>query len=310
MVRLLIYLYYYIYSNTTQICEYLLTIFNIFILNVNLFFEVKMKIGIVSLGLIGGSILKALAGSGNELFAVTRNKETIEKAKIYTDKISDDMSVLSVCDVVFAASPINKTLEILDKLEEIVSPDCIVLDCASVKEFVMQKKRSYKFIGSHPMAGTENAGFDASFKELFQGAKWVLTPSNDITKEDIELVKEVIVQTGAEVILADSKEHDEAAALISHMPLIIAQSLFYCAMDNNLALKLASSGFRDMTRLALSNLQMALDMKQYNSENINKALDKLNKSLSFVKNTKDLNFLNDIKNMRSDMYSDEGKNIF
>ena len=126
-----------------------------------------MNIGIISLGLIGGSILKALAGFDYAIYAVTRNKQTIEAAKKYTNNISDNINTLSDCDVVFIASPINKTIEMLDKLENIVKPECIVLDCASVKEFVMQKKRPYKFIGSHPMAGTENNGFDASFKELF-----------------------------------------------------------------------------------------------------------------------------------------------
>ena len=117
-----------------------------------------MNIGIVSLGLIGGYILKALADAGMEITAVTRNKNTIEEAKQYTKNVSDNFETLKNCDVVFVASPINKTVEILDILEAIVKPDCIVLDCASVKEFVMQKQRPYKFIGSHPMAGTAESG--------------------------------------------------------------------------------------------------------------------------------------------------------
>ncbi len=268
-----------------------------------------MKIGIVSLGLIGGSILKVLSESDNTLYVVTRNKETIEKAKKYTQNSSDNIKTLKDCNIIFVASPINKTLEILDELESIVDKNCIVLDCASVKEFVMQKKRPYKFIGSHPMAGTEFNGYDASFKELFIGAKWVLTPSDNINDEDIKIVKNIINQTGAEVVITNAKEHDEAVALISHMPLIVSQALFYSAQSNTLALKLASSGFRDMTRLSTSNLEMANDMKVYNSANINNAIGKLISSINLLQKTKDFKILADIKNTRSQMYSSEGKNI-
>ena len=267
-----------------------------------------MKIGIVSLGLIGGSLFKKLCETEHEIYAVTRNEETIKKAKKYCKNVSSDYQTLRACQIVFVATPINKTLEILDILEPIVSNDCIVLDCSSVKEFVMKKNRPYKFIGSHPMAGTENSGFDASFKELFEGAKWVLTPDNATLEKDIETTEEIIELTGAEVIIADAKEHDEAVAIISHMPLLLAQSLFDSAKDNKLALKLASSGFRDMTRLAMSNLEMAKDMREYNAENIDTALNKLYSSINFLKNTKDLKIYADIKSTRKSMYSDEGKN--
>ncbi len=269
-----------------------------------------MKTGIISLGLIGGSLFKCLSRTGNEVYAVTRNKETIVKAKHWCDNVSDDINLVKDCDVIFVASPICKTLDILDKLETIVRSDCIVLDCASVKEFVMQKKRPYKFIGSHPMAGTEFSGYEASFKELFEGAKWVLTPQEGISREDIELVEKIIKKTGAQVIITTAKKHDEAAALISHMPLLISQAVFKSACENPLAMQLASSGFRDMTRLSMSNLQMAQDMREYNSDNIKKALDKFEFELKKLSVTKDSQIFSEIKSAREKMYSAEGKNIF
>lgn len=268
-----------------------------------------MKIGIISLGLIGGSLFKCLVESEHEIYAVTRNKETIEKGKEYTQNICDDFSILKDCDVIFVASPINKTVEILDKLETIVGNNTMVLDCASVKEFIMEKKRPYKFIGSHPMAGTEFTGFDASFKELFKGAKWVLTPQDNIEEKDIITVKEIIKLTGAQIIITTPKEHDMAVALISHMPMLIAQAIYKTASDNDLALKLASSGFRDMTRLAMSNPTMANDMLNYNSQNIDKAVDLLNLSIKNLKISKYFETCADIKQQREKMYSQEGKNI-
>ena len=269
-----------------------------------------MKIGIVSLGLIGGSLFKCLTQTEHQIYAVTRNPDTINQAKKLSQHVSDDYTILKDCNIVFISSPINKTLDILDKLEQIVDNNCIVLDCASVKEFVMKKERPYKFIGSHPMAGTEFSGYNNSFKELFVGAKWVLTPSKKISENDIKITEKIIKSTGAIPIITDAKQHDRAVALISHMPLILSQSLFNCVKNDELALKLASSGFRDMTRLATSNLEMAEDMKKYNSQNIEAAFDNLAVSINEIKNTKDLKILADIKNMRSNMYSNEGKNIF
>lgn len=268
-----------------------------------------MNIGIISLGLIGGSLFKCLALTEHNIFVVTRNEQTLQKAALHSANVSSDISSLKNCDIVFVASPISQTLNMLDKLEHILSPDCIVLDCSSVKEFVMEKKRPYKFIGSHPMAGTENAGYDASFKELFHGAKWVLTPGTDISETDISVVSDIINLTGAKIIIADAKEHDKAVALISHMPLLLSQALFHCASQNKLALRLASSGFRDMTRLAMSNLSMAQDMRDFNALNIDDALFDLQNSVEFLKNAKVPEIFADIKNVRSNMYSSEGKNI-
>ena len=268
-----------------------------------------MKIGIISLGLIGGSLFKCLSRTEYEIFGVTRNKDSIAKAKHWSDNVSDDINIIKDCDIIFIASPISKTLEILDKLETIVSSNTIVLDCASVKEFVMQKKRPYKFIGSHPMAGTEFSGYDASFKELFEGAKWVLTPSIGITQSDIEIVEKVIRKTGANTIITTAKEHDEAVSLISHMPAIVSRAIFKTAQGNSLALKLASSGFRDMTRLAMSNIEMIKDMQTYNKENIETAVNTIIENIKYLKDTQDINLIKEIKLQRELMYSSEGKNI-
>lgn len=268
-----------------------------------------MNIGIISLGLIGGSLLKALTKTNNTLYAVTRNTQTIKKAKKYTENISSDINILSDCDLVFVASPINKTIEILKKLESVVSSDCIVLDCASVKQFVMKEKYSYKFIGSHPMAGTEFSGYEASFEELFKGAKWVLTPSDQISQKEIDIVSNIINSIGAEVIITNAKEHDNAVALISHMPLLLSQALFLSASKNQLALKLASSGFRDMTRLSMSNLEMANDMMLFNKDNIKSTMQILFDNIDFLEKTKDKNIFESIKTMRKNMYSQDGKNI-
>ncbi len=251
-----------------------------------------MKIGVLGLGLIGGSIFKRLRQLGFDVIGVS-NSQTGEG-------IFGDIESLASCDLVFVCTAMNKCLETLDKLEVILPQTTVVTDVCSLKRFVCNKKRTYKFIPSHPMAGTEHKGFENSFPELFQGAKWVLTP---IFGEDgLELLRDIIEQLGATPIITTPEKHDEAAALISHMPLLVAQALFLCAQDNPLALEMASSGFRDMTRLALSNEEMANDMFTMNSANIQNGILKLYKSLGDLTHGNYPELIKEIKTQRGKMF--------
>lgn len=271
----------------------------------------NLKIGVVGLGLIGGSIFKALCALGSEVYGVSRSIPTIEKAKKYTQNVSKSLLSLKKCDVVFVCVPMNHTMKVLDKLEKILSEKSIVTDVCSLKRFVCEKERPYKFIPSHPMAGTENSGFENSFETLFQGTKWVFTPCprSTATKAEVKKVTDIVAALGAKPVFTTTNEHDEAVALISHMPMLIAQAIFKTAEDNNLAMKLASSGFRDMTRLALSNDEMANDMINLNSDNIQKALLKLYSNVGGLLE-KDYNEqIREIKMLRQSMYNSSGKSI-
>lgn len=249
-----------------------------------------MKIGVVGLGLIGGSIFKVLTKLNYDVVGVSQSQSGENIHKTY--------DVLKTCDIVFVCSAMNKTLEILDKLEEILLPDTVVTDVCSLKSFVCKKRRPYKFVPSHPMAGTEFQGFENSFEELFKGAKWVITP---VFGKDERLI-ELIEQMGAKPVITTPEKHDEAAALISHMPMLIAQAIFKTAQDNELALEIASSGFRDMTRLAMSNVEMANDMIQMNSDNIQTGILKLYKTIGDLTNSNYLEQIKDIKSKRQLMF--------
>lgn len=249
-----------------------------------------MKIGIIGLGLIGGSIFKDLVKLGYDVIAVSNSQNG--------EKIYKDYKVLKDCDVVFVCSAMNKTLSILDKLEDILSEETIVTDVCSLKQFVCNKKRSYKFIPSHPMAGTEHKGFENSFEGLFKNAKWVITP---VYGNDERLIK-IIKALGAKIVETTPDKHDEAVALISHMPMVIAQAIFKTASENPLALEIASSGFRDMTRLAMSNTEMANDMVIMNSDNIQTSILKLYKSIGDLTNSDYLEQINEIKLNRQSMF--------
>lgn len=244
-----------------------------------------MKIGIIGLGLIGGSIFKELR-QNHDVIAVSRS--VVEK------NVFREYSVLSDCDLVFVCTPMNVTLEILSILESVLSENTIVTDVCSLKSFVSKKRYNFKFIPSHPMAGTENSGWESSFVGLFKGAKWAITPLDGIILSEQEVLENIIKELGATPIITTPLEHDEAVAFISHFPLVVAQALCKNIEDNKLAQILASTGFKDTTRLALSNTEMAFDMVDYNKENIIKALDCFN---------------DNIKKMINDDYKQEAKII-
>lgn len=246
-----------------------------------------MKIGIVGLGLIGGSLFKELK-KNYEVVAVSQSQ--------MGDNIFKSYDVLKDCDLVFVCTAMNKTLGVLDELENYVSKDTVVTDVCSLKEFVSKKSRPYRFIPSHPMAGTEHKGFENSFEGLFKGAKWVITAS-----EAPELL-EIIQYLGAKPVFTTAKEHDEAVAMISHMPMVIAQALMLAAEDNPLALEIAASGFRDMTRLALSNEEMACDMVSMNSKNIEQAILKLYKAAGDLTSGDYPEIISKIKETRAKMF--------
>lgn len=246
-----------------------------------------MKIGIIGLGLIGGSLFKDLI-KNYDVIAVSKSQSG--------DKIFKSYDVLKDRDLIFVCTPMNKTLAVLDELEKFLHHETVVTDVCSLKKFVSEKQRPYKFIPSHPMAGTEHKGFENSFEGLFKGAKWV------ITGEKNNLLEEIINYVGAKPVFTTAEEHDEAVAMISHMPMVIAQGLMLAAKDNPLALEIASSGFRDMTRLALSNEEMANDMVTMNHKNIEHAILTLYKAVGALTNGDYPKTIAELKNIRSKMF--------
>lgn len=259
-----------------------------------------MKIGIIGLGLIGGSLFKDLSHD-YDVIAVSKSQNG--------DRIFKTYDVLKDRDIVFVCTPMNKTLKVLDELEGFLSPDTVVTDVCSLKQFVCQKQRPYKFIPSHPMAGTEHKGFENSFEGLFKGAKWVIindahsaySERESVCKASERLIS-LINYLGAKPVFATAEEHDKAVAMISHMPMVVAQALVLMAKENPLALEIASSGFRDMTRLALSNEEMACDMVSMNHKNIEQSILKLYSAIGELTNGDYLKTISEVKNIRSKMF--------
>ena len=257
-----------------------------------------MKIAVVGLGLIGGSIFKRLKREGYDVIGISSSQQG--------DSIYSEYSFLADADVVFVAVPMKATLKTLHKVAQYVTKETIVTEVSSVKNYLEGSAFSFKFIPSHPMAGTENFGFINSFPELFDGAKWVITPVEDGI--DTSVLELLIKRMGAIPVYMSIQEHDKAVATISHLPMLISQALFKQASNDESSLKLAASGFRDMTRLAMSNVDMATDMIDLNSDNIQEALLRLYSTIGDLLGNYTVENLADIVDSRRNMYKD-GKNI-
>lgn len=257
-----------------------------------------MRIGVVGLGLIGGSIFKVLSKNGYDVVGVS--------SSVQLENVSSEYLILQGCNLVFVCTPMRATIDVLTKLESFVASETVVTDVCSLKGFLAGRKYSFDFIPSHPMAGTEFSGWENSNEDMFEGAKWVITPISK--NSNVELLADLVKEMGAFPVYSTPKEHDEAVAMISHAPMVLAQALFKSVQGNALAMKLASSGFRDTTRLAGSNPVMAEDMVGLNSENIQKSLLNVYASVGDLLANYSNSTISEIAEKRKAMYI-EGKNI-
>lgn len=247
------------------------------------------RIAIIGLGLIGGSIGLALKGANlpdAEIAGTARTRDTLQKAKKMGAIDVGERTAADVvrgARVVIIASPILTIPRILDEIAPVLEEGTVITDCASTKGAVMRWAKeklpdNVYFVGGHPMAGKESQGIDVAEADLFRGKPWVIVPPVDAPEEAVKSVVALAQLAGAEPVFMDAEEHDSYVAAISHLPLTVASALFSVAFGSaawpELA-SLASSGFRDTTRLASSSPEMAHDIMQTNRDNIVHWIDRL-----------------------------------
>lgn len=259
-----------------------------------------MKIGVIGLGLIGGSILQRLS-KNHQMYAVSASSAT--EASLYA-KTSMEYEILSDCEVIFVCRPMNKINETLLALNGIISENAIVTEISSVKNFILRDNLKYNLISSHPMAGSEKTGFASANVNLFEGAKWVI-------ERECEILKNLILEMGATPVVCSNEEQDKACAAISHFPLFMSIALFDMTQGDKYAKLLAASGFRDMTRLAAGSPEMSFDFMKYNADNINSVCELFIEKLNNLKNLPDdekMKLFREVQKQRLEMYDNEGKN--
>ncbi|HAE43984.1 MAG TPA: prephenate dehydrogenase/arogenate dehydrogenase family protein [Lachnospiraceae bacterium] len=245
------------------------------------------NIGFIGLGLIGGSVAKALRRVYPDLTitAYNRNHEVLDMAvRDGTVSIASDESLeaFSGCDIIFLCVPVVTALQFMDRLTELVRPGTILTDVGSVKgeihRYIEERGLTDRFIGGHPMAGSEKTGYTNASDRLVENAWYIMTPSAGVPKEKIKGMKEMLESIGALPLIMDYREHDKVTAAISHLPHVISASLVNLVHDldgpEEYMRTIAAGGFRDITRISSSSPQMWQEICLSNPDNICYMLDK------------------------------------
>ena len=263
-----------------------------------------MNIGIVGLGLIGGSLgLDLLMArqdqDSNYVWGISRNPETCKQAEaiaavnIASTSIEDIPDrILAQTDIVVICTPIATILPTIAALAPQLKANVIFTDVGSVKTAIVEpasqicQKFNQRFVGSHPMAGKTFQGILAAEKNLFQDRPCVIIPSNDL--EAVEKVRSLWQSVGMNIYECSPEEHDRAVAMISHAPVMISASLIAsCQKESDyhvlkLAQNLASSGFRDTSRVGGGNPELGRLMAEYNQEAVLRSLHTYQESLQEI----------------------------
>lgn len=246
----------------------------------------KRNILVAGLGLIGGSLAKAIKRHDDcYVYGYDHDESTLAYARNegIIDEIATSFSdAAQQVEIIFIATPISVTIELMRQLDETpLDHEVIVTDVSSVKGSVLSVANQLEndhiiFIGGHPMAGSHKTGIFAAKEHLFENAVYVLTPTRECKTEQIELLKDTLKETKSNFLILQPEEHDEMTSVISHFPHLIASSLVHQARKweqvHEYLPELAAGGFRDITRIASSNPKMWQDIFQHNSPKMSKLL--------------------------------------
>ncbi|MBD2771860.1 prephenate/arogenate dehydrogenase [Iningainema tapete] len=233
-----------------------------------------MNIGILGLGLIGGSLGLDLRSHGHHVLGVSRRESTctLAHAKGCVDEASVDMKLLSAAEVVFICTPLGLIIPTFAQLIAHLPENTVVTDVGSVKTPIVKELSSYRhnFLGGHPMAGKTDSGIEAATLHLFANKPYVLTPLADTPTAATSLVDKIVRELGAIIYYCSPEDHDRAVSWISHLPVMVSAALIAACMNEpdanvlQLAQKFASSGFRDTSRVGGGNAELGVMMARYN----------------------------------------------
>ena len=239
-------------------------------------------IGVVGLGLIGGSLALDLRAQGLRVQALVHRQATAQRARLrgLADQVSTDPAVLAECALVVLALPLDRLLEPSSELLGALPARAVITDVGSVKGPVLDRWGQWpRFVASHPMAGTAQAGVEAGLAGLFAGRPWVATPTDATDPEALAVVRGLAEAVDAQWIECQASDHDQAVALISHLPVLLGAALIEAAGQAPLARALASSGFADTSRVGGGNPELGSLMARYNREALLAALARYRTSL-------------------------------
>jgi prephenate dehydrogenase len=252
------------------------------------------RVALIGTGLIGGSVGLALARAGVDVVGYDRDPSRTERAKelgVVGEIAPNLASAVAGVDGVVVAVPVGHVAAVVVDALDAGAP--LVTDVGSVKAPVVaaveqqRPELSSRFVGGHPMAGSEQDGLDGADADLFVGATWVLTPTAATDPEAFQAVRSLVVGLGAEAVEVSPGQHDALVAVVSHVPQLAASTLMDVAATRGerhaTLLRLAAGGFRDMTRVAAGHPGIWPDICVANRDAIVAALDEYVAALSDVR---------------------------
>ena len=247
-----------------------------------------MNIGIIGLGLMGGSLAKAVKryGIAKKVYGFTnseKNKKDILELNL-VDELVDLETLKKVSDVLILAIPVDAIISMFPNFLDI-DENTTIIDMGSTKEYIVKnipEKIRKNFIAAHPMTGTEKSGPKAAIDDLYEGKTVVLCDLEDNTEVHINRAYEIFQAIGMRIVVMNSSRHDIHACYMSHLPHLISFSLANTVMgheDPKSIIALAAGGFKDMTRIAKSSPIMRSDIFKQNKKNLLDSMDLFEKHL-------------------------------
>ena len=243
----------------------------------------QAQVCIIGLGLMGGSLGLALRDHVGDITAVDTNPDTRQQAfeRGIASQVAADLSLARKADVVILATPVRTIIRHIAELSIILKSGSVLLDLGSVKAPVVRAMAALPpriaAVGGHPMCGKATSGLAAASASLYHGARFVLCYTDRTTDAAWTLAHQIVEAAGAVPVEMGPDRHDQAVALISHMPYLLSAGLALAADDaaqeDQAVCELAASGFRDMSRLAGSDPDVLLDILLANSPAVLAALD-------------------------------------
>ena len=255
------------------------------------------KVCIIGCGLIGSSIARAIRKQNLSTKIVSSNRsdsvnKKVIELKIVDDSNSDTKKMAEGSDLIIIATPLSSYEDVILKIKDSLKTGSILTDVGSVKENVISLveknvPKNVSWISSHPIAGTEESGFEAGFSELFENRWCILTPSKKANDKDIKLLETFWKKMGSKVDVMDAKQHDYILSITSHIPHLIAYNIVNTTLNvqdkkESDIIKYSAGGLRDFTRIAASNPIMWRDVFIQNKKNTSNMID------NFIANLEDL----------------------
>lgn len=244
------------------------------------------KITIIGLGLIGGSLgLSFKSGGGEDVIVTGVDGDSDTLAQALADGVVDYstnnlLAGVQDAEIIFLCVPVLQIVPIVEKILPHLKPGTILSDVGSTKGFLGKRLASILpgnicYVSGHPMAGGEQSGIMAAKKDLFRDKWYILIPESSTCSQGVETISQVLKWTGARLTTMGVDDHDQCAAIISHIPHVTAAALvnllaLYPELEDNF--KLVGGGFRDTTRIASSNADMWADICLTNSAPIIESL--------------------------------------